>query len=137
MTTKRCPFLAIACAVLASIATALGDDSGKVCIQTIPSGPASNWQANQTGASERSVFTIRIDKLPPIRVTTNSSGVFTNLSLTEKHVVSIRLDGKPSASFKFSFEGGSGHRVLWYNEFYGTWSMWDVKPGDKCACPKP
>lgn len=120
-----------------SFAARGADSFGRVCVQKIAAGPASDWQANTTGASERSTFTVSIDEHPALTVTTNSSGVFTNLSLTGKHLVTIRLDGKPLTSFRFTFEGRSQHLRLWYNEFYGTWSLSDVRAGEKCACASP
>jgi hypothetical protein len=110
------------------------DDVGKVCVEKIPSRPSSSWKGNATGATEHSTFTVRIDDLPVIGVTTNSSGVFTNLSLTKKHLVTIRLDDKPLTAFRFSFESRPSHVRLWYNEFYGTWSLSDVRASEKCAC---
>src|SRR5262249_30457968 len=112
------------------------DGTGRGCVEKIPSGPGSSWIANDTGATERSGFKISIDQLPPILVTTNSSGVFTNLSLAGKHLVAIRLDDKPLASFRFSFDGRGSHLRLWYNELYGTWSLSEVREGQKCACPQ-
>ena len=107
---------------------------GKVCVQAISKG--ENWRGNDTGANESSRFSVQIDKLPPFVISTNSSGVFTNLSLQGKHVVKIRLADKPLTSFRFSFEDEhSDHLRLWYNPFYGTWSLWSVPPGKKCACP--
>ncbi len=109
---------------------------GKVCVQKIPSGPTSSWKGNDTGATERNTFSVRIDDLPVISVTTNSSGLFTNLSLIEKHLVTIRLENKPLTSFRFSFDGRAHHLRLWYNEFYGTWSLSDVRVGEKCECSR-
>lgn len=114
--------------VQAAIAT------GIVCISRIPSG--ERWDANDTGAKEGSMFTVQLDKLAPVLVRTNGSGVFTNVSLAGEHSIIIRLDGKPLTSFRFSFKGRADHLRLWYNPFYGTWSLWDVRRGEKCACPK-
>jgi hypothetical protein len=120
------------CLAIAAIAA---DETGRVCVEKIASGPGASWKANGSGATERSIFTVRIDEMPAIKVSTNSSGVFTNLALSGKHLVAIRLDDKPLTSFRFSFEDRPPHLLLWYNEFYGTWSLSDVKPGGKCACP--
>jgi hypothetical protein len=113
-----------------------GDSDGRVCVQTIPSSLRSSWKGNHTGATEQSVFRLRIDDLPAINITTNSSGVFTNLSLIKKHLVSIRLDDKLLTSFRFSFEDRPSHLRLWYNPFYGTWSLSDVRAGERCACSR-
>jgi hypothetical protein len=117
-------------AVLGFTLVACAEESvGEVRIQTIAFGADSNWSANQTGATEHSKFTVRIDKRSAITITTNRAGVFANLSLTNDHLVNIKLDGKPLTSFRFSFEGRSNHLLLWYNEFYGTWSLSEEKRG--------
>lgn len=111
------------------------ENTGRVCVEAIPRG--DNWSANDTGAKEASTFRVQIDDLAPVFVSTNSSGVFTNLSLTGRHLVKIRVDNKPLTSFRFSFrESGSDHMRLWYSPFYGTWSLSPVWPGQKCACPR-
>jgi hypothetical protein len=107
---------------------------GKVCISRVPVG--ERWDANNTGAKESSKFVIQIDKVAPVLIGTNTSALVTNLSLTAEHSVKIKLDGKPLESFRFSFKGRENHLRLWYNPFYGSWSLWDVRPGEKCACPK-
>lgn len=109
-------------------------DIGKVCIEKIPM--KNRWDANITGAKEGSTFTVQIDGLPAIHVSTSSSGVFTNLSSTDKHLVKINLDGKLLTSFRFGFDAPGDHLRLWYNPFYGTWSLTPVRRGEKCACPK-
>jgi len=126
--------------ITALFVTAVGalaaEGVGRVWVQKIPSGPSASWKGNDTGATERSTFTVHIDDLPAISVTTSSSGVFTNLSLNRKHLVKIRLDDKPLTSFWFSFDGRGDHLRLWYNEFYGTWSLSDVRKGEQCSCPR-
>ena len=119
-------------AFLAFTLSALAEEPvGKVIVQTIPFGPSSSWKANDTGATERSKFSVQIDNRSPMIVTTNRAGVFANLSLADRHLVRIKLDGKPLTSFRFSFEGRSNQLMLWYNEFYGTWSLSDWKAGEK------
>jgi hypothetical protein len=107
---------------------------GKVCVQQIATG--DSWKANDTGASARSIFTVQVDDLAAIHVSTNGAGVFTNLSLTTKHLVKIQLDGKPLTSFRFTFQDRGDHLRLWYSPFYGTWSLADVSAGGRCACSK-
>jgi hypothetical protein len=128
-------------AILLSVSALLGagtvraaDAVGRVCITSIPKG--ERWDANDSGAKESSVFSVQIDDLPALQITTNASGVFTNLSLASRHLVKIQLDGKPLTSFRFSFIGRGDHLRLWYNPFYGSWSLSDVRPGEKCSCPK-
>ena len=113
-------------------ARATTNQLGKVCVQKISMN--SRWDANDTGAKEGSAFTVQVDDLPAITVTTNLSGVFTNLSLAKKHFVKIKLDGKALTSFRFDFKERGDHLRLWYNPFYGTWSLSDVRKGEKCAC---
>jgi hypothetical protein len=123
------------CMMLLVGSACAADGVGRVCITRIPMG--ERWDANDTGAKASSTFTVQLDKLAPVPVTTNGSGVFTNLSLAGEHSVKIRLDGKPLTSFRFSFKDRGDHLRLWYNPFYGSWSLSDVLPGEKCACPKP
>ena len=112
-----------------AMSTAFAD--GIVCIDSIPTNGL--WEGNDTGATPASVFTIRIDDLPPQIISTNSCGIFTSLNVNAKHIVKITMDGKPYASFWFSFKDkGSDHLRLWYNDFYGTWHLW--KPGRKHKC---
>jgi hypothetical protein len=119
-------------AVVGSVCAA--DAAGRVCVATIPT--TGRWQPNDSGATESSTFMVQIDQLPPVQVRTNTSGVFTNLSLAAEHAVKVRLDGKPVAAFRFSFKGRGEHLQLWYNPFYDSWSLSKVRPGDDCACPK-
>ena len=113
---------------------------GTVFIAPIPMDGI--WKGNHTGATMESVFTIQIDNLPPVQVTTNSTGVFTNLALGQKHMVKIRLDGKPRESFPLKFETFQGdssdknvHIRLRYDPMYGYWHRRAV---DKfpCNCQK-
>jgi|SRR5579862_6389972 len=108
-----------------------GEPLGEVRLQTIPFGPSSNWRATDSGATERSKFSVQIDNRSAINVTTNRAGVFANLPLAGEHVVKIKVDGKPLNSFRFSFEGRSDHLILQYNEFYGKWSLSDAKAEQK------
>jgi hypothetical protein len=127
-------FLASFCLILHVGSACAAAGACRVCVTRIPAG--ERWDANDTGAKESSTFTVQLDNLPAVLVTTNVSGVFTNLSLAGEHAVTIRLDGKPLTSFRFSFKGRGDHLRLWYNPFYGSWSLLDVRPGEKCACPK-
>ena len=117
-----------------SIRLFAAEKTGKVCVQSISIG--ESWKANDTGAKESSKFKVQIDKLTPILISTNCSGVFTNLWVDAKHLVKIQLEDKPLTSFRFSFrEEQSEHLRLWYSPFYGTWSLSRVGPREKCACP--
>jgi hypothetical protein len=105
---------------------------GLVCVDGISKN--ERWDANQTGATEKSIFTVQIDDLPPTQISTASAGVFTNLSTSAKHLVKISVDGRPLTSFRFTFqESQSDHLRLWYNPFYGTWSLSPTDKRHKCA----
>ena len=119
--------------VLVAASAWAAEPIGRVCITAVPTG--ERWDANDTGAREGSTFAVQVDNLVPVQITTNSSGMFTNLSLASDHMLKIRLDGKPLTSFRFSFKDSESHLRLWYNPFYGSWSLSDVRPGGKCACP--
>jgi hypothetical protein len=117
-----------------------GETRGTVCVAPIPRD--SVWKGNDTGATLASTFTIQIDKLSAITVTTNLSGGFTNLALGQKHMVKIRMDGKPRESFPLrfeTFERGAGDKVvhirLRYDTMYGYWhpGRVDTLP---CRCQK-
>jgi len=104
---------------------------GLVCVDSITTN--DTWRANTTGATTASIFTVSIDGHSPQAITTTRCGVFTNLDVSSEHLVRIARDGKPDASFKFSFQKeGVEHLRLWYNTFYGTWQLW--KPGRKHQC---
>lgn len=115
----------------ATLVAHAGEPLGEVDLRTIPFGPGSNWRANESGATERSKFSVQIDNRTPINVTTNRAGEFINLPLAGEHLVKIKLDGKPLTSFRFSFEGRSDHLVLRYDEHYGKWSLEDIIPEQK------
>src|SRR6266446_776488 len=84
---------------------------GVVCVDGISKN--ERWDANQTGATEKSIFTIQIDDLPPVQISTAAAGVFTNLSTSAKHLVKIGVDGRPLTSFRFTFqESRSDHLHL-------------------------
>jgi hypothetical protein len=142
MTSRR---QIIHCLLVASIAWVgtsrlAGQSVGTVCVAPIPMDGV--WKGNDTGATLTSTFSIQIDDLPAITVTTNLSGVFTNLALRQKHMVKIRLDGKPRESFPLRFETfdrGAGDKVvhirLRYDTMYGYWhpGRVDALP---CRCQK-
>lgn len=125
--------LALAIILLFAVVLAVhaGEAVGEVRVRTIPFGPSSNWRANDSGATERSKFSVQIDNRSAMIVTTNRAGVFSNLSLAGEHSVKIKADGKPLTSFRFSFEGQSDHLLLQYNESDGKWSLSEVKAAEK------
>jgi hypothetical protein len=126
--------LSLLCAVLSTRAATL-KPTGLVCIDPIPK--SSVWKANDTGATERSVFSVQIDSQSPVTISTNLAGAFTNLASASKHVVKIRLAGKPLTSFRFMFQDyESDHLRLWYNTVYGTWSLTPADARHTCVYQK-
>ena len=117
--------------ILVVPATVAAFAEGIVCVDAVSNN--GSWEGNDTGATPDSVFTVQIDDLQSQTISAKSCGAFTNLDVNTKHIVKITMDGKPYASFWFSFEEkGSDHLRLWYNEFYGTWQLW--KPGRNHKC---
>ncbi len=102
---------------------------GTVCVDPITITPEEQSQAfNPSDA-----FTVAIDKLPPQTITTNACGVFTDLDVNADHLVVIKRNGKPEASFRFNFKTkGGDHLRLWFSTRYQTWQLW--LPGRKHAC---
>jgi len=115
-------FLGFACA---SVAVA----GGIVCVDPITITPEEQSQAfNPNGT-----FTVTIDDLPPQTISTNACGVFTNLDVNADHLVVIKRNEKPEASFRFNFKTkGSNHLRLWFRTQYQTWQLW--KPGRRHKC---
>ncbi len=107
----------------------IGDPAGgkgTVVVDPIPIGEV--WKGNDTGATEQSVFTVRIDDLDAVRVSTHAAGNFTGLALDRRHLVDIHLDGRRLTSFWFTFDDRTGpHRRLWYKTKYGAWSLWSTR----------
>ena len=111
--------------------TTTASADGIVCVDAISIN--GSWEGNDTGATPASVFTVQIDDLPSQTISANSCGAFTNLNVNEKHIMKITMNDKPYASFWFSFKDkGSDHLRLWYNEFYGTWQLWQPGSNHKC-----
>jgi len=102
---------------------------GTVCVDPITITPEEQSQA----FNPSDTFIVAIDELPPQTITTNACGVFTNLDVNAGHLVVIKRNGKPEASFKFHFKTkGSEHLRLWFRTQYQTWQLWT--PGRKHRC---
>jgi hypothetical protein len=102
---------------------------GTVCVDPVTITPEEQSRAfNPTDT-----FVVAIDSLPTQMINTNTWGVFTNLDVTIEHIVVIKRNGKPEASFRFNFKTeGSDHLRLWFRTQYQTWQLW--KPGRKHEC---
>ena len=102
---------------------------GMICVDPISITPEEQSQA----FNPSDTFTVTIDKLPPQTITTNACGVFTNLDVNADHLVVIKRNGKPEASFTFDFKTKGRDRLrLWFRTQYQTWQL--RKPGRKHTC---
>ena len=55
------------------------------------------------------------------------------LDLTARHLVRIRHEGRPLASFHFRFPKGEPAQCLYLNELYLTWQLWGAERAS-CRC---
>ena len=59
----------------------------------------------------------------------------TGLPLDERHMIRIRLKGKPIESFRFRFEKDDrGRLCIWVKELYLTWNLWPAHQLPACGC---
>jgi hypothetical protein len=83
---------------------------------------------NPCGGNRDLNYSVGIDSLAKIKVSSDSCITFTNLELNKKHKVTIFLSGKPVESFWFTFKkAGSDSLALWCKELYETWSLTPLK----------
>jgi hypothetical protein len=102
---------------------------GVVCVDSITIAASEQSEA----FSPSDTFTVAIDDSTAQTITTNSAGGFTHLDVTADHLVVIKRNGKPEASFRFDFESkGSDHLRLWFETQYQTWQL--SKPGRTHEC---
>ncbi len=98
-------------------------ETGRVCVSSVGQNTGEESAANPAGGSRK--FSIQIDGSAIRKALPDTAILFDNLALNRKHWVKIRLDGKPYASFPFTFEKhGTTELCLWFNDFYRTWSLW-------------
>jgi hypothetical protein len=98
---------------------------------------AAHQRESEPDARPESVRYVRVDRLPPAKVTSLKSGKITGIAITGRHVVTISKQSdmaQPLARFHFSFrEQKSGRLCLWYETFYGTWRL-QAQSGEVCRC---
>jgi hypothetical protein len=100
-----------------------------------PSNAEPSSLSNPAGGDRWQYFEIRIDQRQPIRAHTSSWLKVANLDPDAKHLVRIARDGKPYASFTFSFKArGKECLCLWFNPLYATWSL--SRTALRCPCRK-
>jgi hypothetical protein len=81
-------------------------------------------------------FRVRVGRGRWHRVPSNVPALISDLSLEDRHLVTIRDADKTVESFWFRFdEFESRELCLWYKSWYRTWSLWDAANGGaKCRC---
>ena len=118
------------CILLGAAWATAASAGGMVCVDPISITPEEQSQA----FNPSDTFAVAIDKLPPQTITTNACGGFTNLDVNADHLVVIKRNGKPEASFKFNFKAkGSDHLRLWFRTQYQTWQLRNSGRKHKCA----
>jgi hypothetical protein len=84
--------------------------------------------ADPFGENQDLNYSIRIDSLALITVSSDSCIHVTSIELKMKHKVTIYLSRKPVDSFWFTFEKyGSDSLALWYKPLYATWSLTSLR----------
>jgi len=90
----------------------------------------------EPATKSESVRFVRVDRLPPAKVTSLKPGKITGIGTAGRHLVTIskRSDmAQPLARFHFSFREQKSDRLcLWYETFYGTWRLQPHKGFCRC-----
>jgi len=98
---------------------------------------AAHQREPEHGTSPESVRFVRVDRLPPAKVTSLKPGKITGIAIAGRHLVTISKQSgmaQPLARFYFSFrEQKSDHLCLWYETFYGTWRL-QAQKNNFCRC---
>jgi hypothetical protein len=97
----------------------------------------AHQRAPETGIKSESVRFVRIDRLPPVKVTSLAPANVSGIDTAGRHLMTIsKLSDmrQPLARFYFSFRDQKSDRLcLWYETFYGTWRLQPQK-GNVCGC---
>jgi hypothetical protein len=127
--------------------TAVAQGHGSICL--VPGGfdalskggaTVAAYEAHQPGHGDKSeaIRFVRVDRLPPVKVTSLTPGEITGIDVAGRHLVTIAKQsdmGQPLARFYFSFREQKSDRLcLWYETFYGTWRL-QPRKGNVCRCP--
>jgi len=128
------------------IPSAPAQGSGSICVapggfDEFSKGGATvdAYQAHlhEPKASSESVRFVRVDRLPPARVTSSKPARIAGIGTAGRHVVTISKQSdmtQPLAKFHFSFREQESKRLcLWYETFYGTWRL-QPRKNDFCRC---
>jgi hypothetical protein len=113
------------------------DAFGQVCIAPAdPPAPGQKSLRNPAAGNRVRQYTVQIDSLPPVAVSTQTTQLVKDIPTAGAHWVRIKGDGKPVASFKFKFSDfPSSQLCLFFNELYESWNLWDSKQAKSiCKC---
>jgi len=113
------------------------EPTGRVCIAPAkPPTPGPKSQGNPTGENRVRQYTIQIDSLSPVQVSSTSAQLIPSIPSNGVHWVRIKGDGKLVESFKFKFSDfPSTNLCLFFNPLYETWNLRDAKQARSlCKC---
>jgi hypothetical protein len=112
---------------------AVAAKTGSVCISPIPYAGSMAHGAAQSAIPYD--FTVSFNGGKPLPISHTEPRLVTKLSLTSRHRVKIRQNGRPTESFTFSFSEHKTNRLcLTLSSRYMTWRL--NLPGRKpwCRC---
>lgn len=131
----QCRFLVL----ILTGASLLGEiaPSGAVCIAPVPKPVAGGKSlANPAGGNKVQAYSVQIGDKPSATALAEKPVLVDGLARAKAHLVSIKGDGRPVASFKFRFEDYKSDRLcLVFSPLYETWRMRAAAaggPGCKC-----
>jgi hypothetical protein len=108
------------------------NETGTVCV--LPNSPEPPTRFSRGGEYNPATLTISIDKQPPVAWPHKRTVKIENLTLSDRHLIVLRSDGKPIQSFRFRFSGYKDTLLCVYYDGYQG-----VQFGDKyntfwCKC---
>ncbi len=110
-------------------------ERGSLCVLPYPSGGGVRGRAINAPAPAKA-YGLRIDGGRTISLSAAQATLIGDLGLQVQHRVQVLGDGKPVASFRFSFESeGSRELCLWQSDLYQTWQLYRAaRQGRACRC---
>lgn len=123
--------------LLVLVQVTVASEAGLVCVAPVEKPKTGTKSlANPSGGNQVQSYSVQIDDRPPINVSGDQSVAIDRLSLSGKHAVQVRGDGKDITSFHFRFNDYSSHHLcLWFKPLYETWSLTPARGhGKACAC---
>ena len=111
--------------------------SGSICIA--PAARPTHGEkslANAAGGNAISIYSIQVDRMPPVVASNDRPVQISPISTGRKHLVKIIGDGKIVQSLWLNFSKFKSNALcLFFNSLYETWSLWDGKEGRAiCRC---